>query len=112
MCLFKRKKITEIDNGGKCHQAKVKRGKCFCGITDYVCPFNGQYHILENTDGTNYIFGGKRYGCEVCFAHYLGEQKEKFKHVKVIIPKDIDCDTEYEVTKFFEEHRIPYETET
>lgn len=110
MFLLKRKK-TEIKNGRKCHQARTEGGKCFCSITDYVCPFNGKYHLLEDKDGTNYICGGERNGCEVCWAYYLGEQKEKFKHAKVIIPKNIDGDTEYEVTKFLGENNIPYEHE-
>ena len=90
----------------KCYQAKEKEGKIICDITKYKCPFKGEYHVLEDKDGTNYVVGGERFGCEVCYAYNLGQDYEKFKQAKVVVPNDIDDDMKSEITKFFGEDKI------
>ena len=71
----------------ECYQAKKEWEKHFCQITGYVCPFKGEYHILEDKNGTESILNvGHREGCEVCYAYNLGLEDERFKHVKIENP--------------------------
>lgn len=89
----------------KCFKAKEKEGKLICDITKYKCPFKGEYHVLEDKDGTNYVIGGERTGCEVCYAYNLGQDYAKFngQPTKVFAVCAGDAEKFQEPDKFFQQ---------